>query len=133
MATKENLMGLGVPTFVAGLLGRTPVLATAAGTTMADARVAGGNEYDIVVAAGTGGVVLKSPASVDGYLLGDRIWVTNITGASIALYFRNGGSVIIGGVSVSGSLGLSVGIGQSCLVRPITASTWTVLGSVLSN
>lgn len=132
MATKENLMGMGVPHFVAGLLGRTPVLATAQGTTMADARVAGKDEYDIVAATGTGGVVLRSPASVDGYLLGDQVFFSNITTASVSLFIRNA-VVYVNGVSVSGSLGLSVGIGQSCIARPISASTWTVIGSVLSN
>ena len=132
MATKENLMGMGMPHFLAGLLGRTPVLATAQGTTMADARVAANNEYDIIAATGTGGIVLRSPASVDGYLLGDEIWFSNITGASVALYIRNA-AIYVNGVSVSGSLGLSVGVGQTCIAKPISASTWTVIGSVLSN
>lgn len=132
MATKDNLMGMGVPHFQAALLGRTPVLATAQGTTIADARVAANNEYDIIAATGTGGVVLRSPASVDGYLLGDQVFFTNITGASVSLYIRNA-VAYVNGVSVSGSLGLSVGVGQSCIARPISASTWTVIGSVLSN
>lgn len=132
MATKENLMGLGMPHFLAGKVGRTPVLATAQGTTMADARLVGAEEYDAVAASGTGGLVIRSPASADGPCLGDQFWISNITGASVALYIRNA-LIYVNGVSVSGSLGLSVGIGQSCIARPITASTWTVIGSVLSN
>lgn len=126
MATKENLMGMGVPHFVAGLLGRTPVLATAQGTTMADARVAGKDEYDIVVNSGTGGVVLRSPASVDGYLLGDIIAFTNYTSAAVALYTRNA-TVIFSAVSVSGSAGFSVQPGQTFMMQPITATTWRVM------
>ena len=133
MATKENLMGLGVPHHLAARLGRTPVLATAQGTTIADGRISGGEEYDIAVATGTGGIVLRSPASVGGYLLGDEIWVANLTASSISLFIRNGVSVVVDGTSVSGSLGVSVGTCQICIAKPITASTWVIIGSVLSN
>ncbi len=137
MATKENLMGLGVPHHLARRLGRTPVLATAAGTTIADARAIGGDEYDLLVAAGTGGLVMKSAGSVDsGVLLGDEFWISNMTAASVALFFRNAGlgtAVYVNGVSVSGSLGLSIGVGQTCIAKCMTASVWTVIGSVLSN
>lgn len=134
MATKENLMGLGVPHFVAGKLGHTPVLVTAASSSIGAARVVGQEEYDLYINATNGGngLVLKSPASVDGPLLGDEFWVTNILGASVALYIRNA-LIYVNGVSVSGSLGLSVGAGQTCIAKPLSASTWAVIGSVLSN
>lgn len=133
MATKENLMGLGMNHILANRMGRTPALVTAQGTTMGDARVIVGTDYDAVIALGTGGVVLRSPGSAgSGVLLGDLFYFTNITAASIALYIR-GAVAYVNGVSVSGSLGLSVGVGQSLIARPITASTWTIIGSVLSN
>ncbi len=135
MATKENLMGLGVPHFAAGVLGRTPSNVTCAGTTMASARVCGGTDYDLyIIASNSGnGVVLKSPASTDGYMIGDEIWVANGLGASVALYIRNGTSVLVNGTSVSGSLGVSIGAAQQCIAKVISASTWSIIGSVLSN
>lgn len=133
MATKENLMGLGVPMHVARVLGRTPTLVTAAGTTISDGTVISGHSYDAVVATGTGGIVLKSPASVGSdVLLGDEFYISNITAASIAIFVRNA-LIYVNGLSVSGTGGISVGIGQSCILRPISASTWTCIGSVLSN
>lgn len=138
MTTKADLIGLGIPSQPALRLGRTPILVTAQGTTMGDARVIGATEYDPIVATGTGGIVLRSPGSVASSdalgspLLGDQFFVTNITAASISLFVRNA-TIYVNGVSVSGSLGLSVGIGQSCIARAISATTWNVIGSVLSN
>lgn len=133
MATKENLMGLGVPMHVARRLGRTPVNVTAAGTTISDGTVIGGDQYDAVVATGTGGIVLRSPASAGSeVLLGDEYYITNITAASVALFVRNA-LIYVNGLSVSGTGGISIGVGQSCIIRPISASTWTCIGSVLSN
>lgn len=132
MATKANLMGLGMPHHLAARVGRTPILCTAAGSSISTGTVLGATEYDPVVATGTGGIVLRSPASAEGPLMGDEFYVTNITAASISLWIRNA-VMYVNGVSVSGSLGLSVGVGQSCIARPISASTWTVIGSVLSN
>lgn len=133
MATKENLMGLGIPAQPALRLGRTPILVTAAGVSLGDGRVIQGTDYDVIVNSGTGGIVLRSMASADGPLAGDQFFITNMTAASISLWVRGGPAIYVNGVSVSGSLGLSVGIGQSCIARVITATTWNVIGSVLSN
>ena len=126
MATKANLMGLGMPHHLAARVGRTPTLVTAEGTTLATAHVIGGTEYDVVVNSGSGGVVLRSPASADGRLMGDIFWVTNYLASAIALYTRNA-TVIFSAVSVSGSVGFSVQPGQTFGMQPITATTWRVL------
>ena len=134
MSTKEELMGLGIPHFQAQRLGNTPIAVTVAGATMGDARVCGLGEYDLQVHTSNGsgtGLVLKSPASTDGYSLGDQISLVNLLSTSIVLYIRNA-KVVFSGISVSGTGGVSVGTGQVCFIRPISASTWSILGSVLS-
>jgi hypothetical protein len=137
MATKENLMGLGLPMHLANRLGRTPILVTVAGATIGDARVVGSEEYDLFVFASNGGtgLVLKSPASAGtatqpfpGPLLGDQFMVANLLGAAVALYIRNA-LVLYSAVSVSGSGGVSMQPGQCFIFRPISASTWTVVGT----
>jgi len=126
MATKEQLMGLGMPVFLAGKIGQTPSSVAAAGTTFGTATSVGGDNYNLFCNSGTGGVVLKSPASADGYNIGDEIKFTNYTSAAVALYTRNA-LIIFSAVSVSGSVGFSVQPGQTFTMMPITASTWALL------
>lgn len=131
MATAQDLMGLGVAPLLAEKLGDTPVRVSAAGTTIGDAAVISGNAKIAFIAAGTSAAVLRSPASADGPLLGQQIEVSNITGATVILYVRNATIYFIG-VSVSGSTGVSIGIGQTAYMRPLTASTWVGSKSLVS-
>lgn len=126
MATVDELMGLGLPNFLAQRLGHTTIVATASGSSFTDAKAYGLGAYDLMVNSGTGGVVLKSPASVDGYSIGDQVQVTNYTSAAIALYTRNA-TVIFSAVSVSGSAGFSVQPGQTFTMKPLTATTWALM------
>jgi len=142
MATPDNLMAFGVAHNLAQIQGAIPVITSVFGTSVGSAAQVGGNQYITVINASNSGSGLKMPqvggdGVGKGALLGDQYWVTNLLGASIAIYIANnalGSAVTIygNGVSIAGTTGFSLQLGQSVIMRPVTVSTWIKISSLVS-
>jgi hypothetical protein len=128
MATKTDLMGLGVPHNEAYFTGITPVLTSAVGATLASATLIGPNDFLNLVMSGTSGVRLTPPGSGDSLLGGPGMWIVNLTAASIKVYCANNakGSAVTffqKGTSVAGTTGMSIEAGGSVILMAATVST----------
>lgn len=128
MATANDLMGLGLPPQLAAILGRTPSTVTGQGASLASATRCNYLQKVIYVNATNGGagVVLATVGGADGYLLGDLVSVTNegTPGGNVTLYLANSAKLLLNGASVAGATGISVTIGQTVLLQPVTSSVW---------
>ena len=139
MATKNDLIGLHLPSQVANVLGMTPIISSAAGDSVGAATQIGSTDYLFVVGTGTSGVALPrvggGPTTINSNALlgGPGHVVANRTGASIKVYAANdanGSAVFImaRGASVTGVTGASVEAGMTMVFFPITASAWVAIG-----
>jgi len=129
MATKENLIGLGVPAILADRIGTNPSFVTAYGASPASANPIGGSQFITVVMTGTSSLRVPQIGGNDGALVGDEFWVVNLTAASIKVYALStylGSAVTFyqKGTSVVGATGMSVEAGGSVILKPVTMSTW---------
>lgn len=134
MATRANLIGLGVPHLQAARIGMHVVAVTCAGATAGAAtQIPGFQGVYYVNASNSGsGVALpnlggEGPAK--GALLGDSFNIANIIGATIYVYANatDAGSAVTffgGGLSAAGTTGISLQTGFNALFTPITVSTW---------
>src|SRR5215467_13828147 len=112
MATKANLMGLGVNAFQAQRFATDPTLVFASGASTASATAIGGSQYLTVVtttsAAGSG-IALPQVGTDNGALLGDDFIINNQVASSITVFGPAGTTLSIAGVNNS----LSTGVGLS--------------------
>ena len=138
MATPDECVALGVPTFVARLLGASNDVVTSQGSSFASATpLNGGNRHYLVTASNSGaGLAMPAVGGEPGVtaLRGDFMEITNILSASIVLYFgptAKGSltTIYVDGASVTGLTGVSVASAKPLLLRPISASTWVGLRS----
>jgi len=133
MAKKSDLMGLGLPVFLAQRLSNEPAVATAVGATINAAYVIGGDQYltfVITASAANAGVVVPAvggEGAMNGALIGDEFKIVNMSAAAVNVWVNDCTSFLVGGVSVSGSVGVSVSVGGGIVCYPITSSTWVGL------
>lgn len=133
MTTKTDLTGLGMSPFMADVLGETPTTLTVAGTTVGSASQIPGTQYSTILNTGTSAVKVpkvggEGPSG--GGTLGSQYRVVNLTAATVIVFAAANdlGSVVTfygSGVSSPGTTGLSLAIGRTAVLEPITVSTWT--------
>jgi hypothetical protein len=133
MATKQDLMGLGVPYPIANLQGVGPDTLVAVGTAVGSAAQIGGQAFVTKVLTGTSAVKVPLIGGDTGCLIGDIFALVNLSAASLSLFAANNalGSVVTflpaaTGTSAAGSTGLSVGTGRTAVMQAITVSCWAV-------
>ena len=140
MTTKENLMGLGVPHFLADQIGMTPVITSCGGGSVASANRIKGTQYLTVITASVGNssglrlpdVGASAGTSNDNFralLGGPGFNITNAFGAAIQIYAANNDlgsavTIIARGSAIAGTTGISLGVNQSGVFYPVTVSTW---------
>ena len=126
MATKSNLMGLGVSPLQARRMATDPQLFTVQGGTLASAAPIAGDMYFISVIASNagGGCQLPVIGGDNGALLGDDFLINNQLTASITVYGPTGSTISISGNNLSGSAGFGLSTHKSVTVWPITSSSW---------
>src|SRR5215472_7566409 len=127
MATKQNLMGMGVGPILARRQATDPQTAIAVGSTAASAFQLGGDQYFITftsTSAGQGSVTLPAVGGDNGALLGDDYIINNQTGATMEVFGPTGTSISISGQNQSLSTGISLASHSSLTLYPITASSW---------
>lgn len=126
MATKANLMGMGISPIQARRMATDPQTITAAGGSQASATAIGGDNYFVSVIASNGGAGLQLPAvgGDNGALLGDDYIINNQLTASITVFGPTGSTISISGNNISGSAGFGMSTHKSVTLWPITASSW---------
>lgn len=129
MATKQNLMGLGLPAPLANRIGDVAdgaVLVTAAGASQASAYQIGGSQFVVVANASSGGmgVSLPSVGGDNGALIGDDFVISNVYGGSVIVYAPGSAVIYQNGVSTSGATGVSVSLAKIGTFYPVTPSVW---------
>jgi hypothetical protein len=131
MATKSNLMGLGLPAPLANRMGdclEAGTSITAQGATQASAYQIGGSQYVVNVTASSSGCCVSLPAigGDNGALIGDDFVITlNMSGGSCTV-FAPGASTVInqGGAQISASTGVSVSAYKVGTYVAVTPSVW---------
>ena len=136
MTQKSDLIGLGMNSILANVLGVTPVLTSAVGATIGSATQIGGADYLTVFVTGTSGAKLPSVGG-DGILIGSPLAIANITAAAIQIYAVNNasGSAVTfygRGSAIAGTTGVSLGVNQVALLWPVTVSTWIGINASLA-
>lgn len=125
MARITDLIGLGLPPFLAARLGVSPIQATAAGSSLASATTVlphGQIAYVITTNSGSG---LKLPTiGGDGCTLTDMVIVMNFLGAGIQVYASNSCTITGSGASASGNTGVTVATCNCAVFYPVTATSW---------
>lgn len=139
MASPTILMGLGMPHFLAGKVGVHIEAVTCQGAAVGSARQLPGQQGLYYVNASNSGSGVALPlvggdGPSGGIQRGDWIVVSNIQGATIAVYANTNGAgsacVLYGrGVSTAGSTGVSVTTGNTAYFQAITASAWIFGGA----
>lgn len=139
MATKENLIGLGVNHMLADRIGVTPVITSVGGSSAGSALRMGGTQYLTVITASNSGSGLRLPdvgasagTSNDNFralLGGPPFMITNNFGAAIQIYAANNDfgsavTLVVRGSAIAGTTGVSLGVNQSGIFYPVTVSTW---------
>ena len=131
MATPENLMGLGMPPFLAERVGGGVTFISAEGATAGAAKQIPGKPGVYVVNAGTSGVALPlvgGDSINSGALLSDSFVIANIAASLVVFAVNNAkGSVVTfygNGISTAGTTGVSLVSGWQATFRPISVSTW---------
>ena len=127
MATKANLLGMGVGPILARRQATDPVTAVAVGSTFASAFQLGGDQYFVTftsTSAGQGSVGLPAVGGDNGALLGDDFLINNQTGATMEVFCPAGTSISISGANQSLSTGISLTNHCSLTLYPITSSSW---------
>ncbi len=137
MATKSNLMGLGLPAPLANRMADAPdgtaIYATATGSSQGSAyQIPGAQAFTVVTATGTGQYLsLPSFGGDNGALVGDNYIILNMmTTASVVVCapLSTAGSasaiIITGSSSTAGSTGTSVSVNRAAVFYAITSSTW---------
>lgn len=140
MATQNDLVGMGVPVFIARVQGKTPVVEQAFGAAAGSASPIAGDQYLSMVTATTTGSGLLMPqvggdwAANAGAMLGDEFKIFNALATAIQIYCANNanGSAVtfyINAVSAAGTTGIALLSGQMAILTPFTVSTWVGIRS----
>jgi hypothetical protein len=126
MATKANLLGMGMASQLARRSATDPQTFTASGASAGAAAAIGGDNYFICVnATATGSGVRLPPVGGDnGALLGDDYIINNQVTATIQVYGPVGSTISISGSNQSGSGGFGLSTHNSVTLWPITATSW---------
>lgn len=129
MATKNDLMGLGMAHMLAGIIGATPTNPIIAGSTVGSATQMGGQDYFAVPITGTSGLKLPTIGGGDGILLTTPVVVMNMTAAAIVLFASSNAagsavSMFLNGTSAAGSTGMSLLSGHGAILWAGSVSTW---------
>ena len=125
MATINDLIGLGMPMFLARKTGVDSVNATAAGSSLASATALPPTSQIAYVISSNSGSGLKLPAiGGDGVSLTDMVLVFNFLGAGIQVYASNSCTITGNGASASGNTGVTVTTCNAAIFYPVTASSW---------
>lgn len=128
MATKANLMGLGVNPLQARRMATEPVLVLSQGATRASATPIGGDQYLICVTATGGGngsgVALPAVGGDNGALLGDDYIINNQIASTLQVFGPIGSTISVSGNNVSGSAGIDIQMHTSMTFWPITSTSW---------
>lgn len=135
MATAVNLMAFGVAPDLARRIGVSGVSVTCQGGSVGSAAgIIGHNAVAYVVGSNSGsGVVLPSiggdVTGTSGALVGDRLRIYNLLGASIVVYAPGTMTFIGAGASTTGSTGISVAANHGATFDVLTASTYGFIKS----
>jgi len=126
MATKANLMGMGVGPILARRQATDPQTITAQGGSLASAQQIGGDNYFVSVIASNSGAGLQLPGvgGDNGALLGDDYIINNQLTASITIFGPTGSTISVSGNNISGSAGFGLSTHKSVTLWPITSSSW---------
>lgn len=125
MAKKTDLMGLGMPVFLAQRMAAEPTLVTGAGASRASATPLGGDQYLVVMIGsnGGGGFQLPQVGGQNGCLLGDD-FVINALYDNAAVYPGPGMTISIAGGSYSTGTAVPVTQHTAISFYPVTATQW---------
>jgi hypothetical protein len=125
MASKVNLMNLGLPYALANRLATEPVIATAQGGTRASAATIGGTQFLTCYNASNSGAGAVLPVlGGDGCLLGDDFIINNQIVGGMTIYAPTGFAISMAGSLQSGSGGVALNSHTTTTLFPVTASTW---------
>ena len=126
MAGKTNLIGLGMPYMLAELLANGREFITAQGSTFGSASSIGPKNYFSVINASNSGnyVALPNVGGDPGCLLADEFKIVNLLSASIVVTTPSGTTIYYGGVSTTGTTGVSVAGGKIGTFYPVSPSVW---------
>jgi len=130
MATKSNLMGLGVAHLQAAVQATEPTTGIGSGASIGDALAIGGNQYLLSLTSVTsgGGVKLPPLGGSTGCLLGDDFIINNQGANTVIVYAATNGSAApnfsFSGSSINGSLGVSIASHKSATFYCITSTSW---------
>ena len=127
MARNIDLMGLGMPPFLANSMGVTPFVTTVTGNAAGSAQTVGNGQELVVVTATATGNYLALLAGATGALLGDAITVCNLSSSAVVVTTPTNTVLYGGGVSATGVTGISVSSGAFMTFWPATASVWVGL------
>jgi hypothetical protein len=124
MAKKSDLMGLGLPVFLAQRMATEPSQVTAVGASRASATTLGGDQFLTVVVGTNSGVALQLPQiGGNGCLLGDD-FIVNALAATASVYPGSGCTISVGAASYSTGTGVTVELHTATSFYPITATQW---------
>jgi len=125
MPKKSDLMGLGMPVFLAQRMATEPSLVTAAGVTRASATPINGDQYLVVMIGSNagGGFQLPSIGGQNGCLLGDDFTI-NALYATASLYPGPGCTISIGAGSYSTGTAVPIELHTASSFYPVTATQW---------
>ena len=130
MAKTSDLMGLGMPVFLAERLAEEPVAVTAYGTTMGSYYSLGKRRVVAVVEAttsDTAGVKLPRIGADTGCLIGDSYTVFNLSTVGITVFASGSATFIASGVSSSGNTGITVSVYTGSTFYPLSATQWAAV------
>ena len=137
MARHADLMGLGLNNQLALVLAKSPVIATAYGTSVGSANQIQGTQYFTICLTGTSSFALPQVTSDRGAYIGDQFVVANMSSAAVAIYAANTaqGSVVTvysSAVSTAGTTGVAVPAGAVANFQIVSVSTW-VAGAMVNS
>lgn len=127
MARAIDLMGLGLNPFLAGVMSDNPFITTVTGSSAGSAtQVANGQELIVVTATATGNYIALLQGG-SGALLGDGIVIANLSTSAVVVTTPTGTVLYGGGVSATGTTGVSVSSGAFMKFWPASTSVWVGL------
>ena len=130
MASAQDLMGLGMPPFLARQLTSGPHTVTAVGATVGSATQIPAAQFLTIVNTGTSSVKVPQIGGDNNALLGLPAYhIVNLTAATIAIYAASNaaGSAVTFYTSAASGILLSCAIGKVAQLVPISVSSWAVV------
>lgn len=125
MTEITDILGLGMPVFLARKLGVSAKNTTAAGASLASATpMLQHQQIAFVVATNSGSGLKLPPIGGDGCSLSDFCMVFNYLGAGIQVYASNSCTITGSGASASGNTGVTVATCNGAIFWPVTSTSW---------